>query len=125
MILSTSYPRARRRAARLALLLTVVLSGAAAGCRTHPLADRDEVAEEAIREYVEVGVDSIPELRELVESEDLLIRSRAKRALGRITGQWGSLGDGIHWHRSFDAALNQDRPILLLHLFGRFDEEFC
>lgn len=104
------------------LLATLALSG----CRTHPFADRrDDVAREAIAEYVAAGEESIPELVALAESDHLLVRSRARIAMGKITGQWGSHGDGIQWKRSVADAVGGDRPLLVLHLFGNFDEEFC
>lgn len=38
-------------------------------------------------------------------------------------------GGKISWARSFEAAkfmaIRERKPILLLHLFGRLDEEFC
>lgn len=95
------------------------------GCRGNPLGGRDEVARQAIAEYVKRGEDAIPELVSLTKSNDLLVRARAQDALGKITGQWGSSGDGLVWKRSVAEAINPDKPLLVLHLFGNFDEEFC
>lgn len=75
--------------------------------------------------WVERGVDAIPEVREALKSDDPALRRCAKVALGRITGQWGTDGDGILWKRSLDEAVGRGKPILVLQLFGEFDEEFC
>ncbi|MEM7262067.1 MAG: hypothetical protein AAF488_08755 [Planctomycetota bacterium] len=108
------------------LVLSTLVGLATVGCQTHPFADhRDDVAAEAMREYVERGEEAVPELVSLAESNDLLVRSRAHRTLGKITGQWGSHGDGIYWKRSVEEAKGGDRPLIVLHLFGNFDEEFC
>ncbi len=90
------------------------------------LADQDgAVAAEAIQHFADRGEDALPELRAaLAAAEDPRHRRRIRTALGRITGQWGSDG-GILWKRSLAEATGGDRPILLLQLFGRFDEEFC
>lgn len=112
----------------LAIGLAVGIAGIAVstgGCRTHPLADRESVAREAIEGYVSRGEAALAELEPLLEDEDPRIRQGAKQAVSRITGQWGSLSDGIVWKRSLEEATGHDRPILMLHLFGNFDEEFC
>jgi hypothetical protein len=84
----------------------------------------EETAKEAIRAYVEKGESSLPMLRAALKDEDPAVRRRARTALGRITGQWGSDG-GILWQRSLDEAKSKGKPILVLQLFGKFDEEFC
>ena len=102
-------------------------------CATsHPLASKDAaIADEVVRSYVLRGEDALAELRELSEHEDAAVRARARTAIGRITGQWGADGSGIVWGRDFAAAVEaaeherKDRPLMLLHLFGNFDEEFC
>ena len=43
----------------------------------------------------------------------------------RITGQWGGSLDGLRWRRSVAEATGQGKPILVLHLFGELDKEFC
>lgn len=86
-------------------------------------ADR-EVALQAVAACVEKGVSVLPQLREWSGSDDPRLRLRARMALGRITGQWGAQTDLI-WGRSFEKAKGQGKPILLLHLFGKLDEEFC
>lgn len=43
----------------------------------------------------------------------------------RITGQWGGSLDGLRWRRSVADATGQGKPILVLHLFGELDKEFC
>ncbi len=84
----------------------------------------EATAREALRRCVEQGEDAIPALRELLKQEDPRVRGRARNALGRITGQWGGEG-GILWKRSMKEAAGGDRPLLVLHLFGKLDEEFC
>ena len=112
-----------RRPITLALLVAASLS---LGCQGHPLAtERDEVAKQLIANYVERGAEALNELGALAGSENPLIRARAVEAIGRITGQWGSAADGIIWKRSVDDAINADRPLLVLQLFGKFNEEFC
>ena len=111
---------------RLSVLLTSLGAAALVGCTSHPFEDRrDDVAREAIAAYVERGEVALPELAELAESDDMLVRARARTAIGKITGQWGSRIDGIHWKRSVEEAVNEERPLVVLQLFGNFDEEFC
>ena len=87
----------------------------------------EETAKETIRGLVARGTAAIPDLKKAVDDTDPLVRRRAKTAMGRITGQWG--GDGrLVWKRSLAAAQEANpgkRPILLLQLFGKFDEEHC
>ncbi len=84
----------------------------------------ERTANEAIAQFVARGEAAIPELREGLGDSDPTVRRRARTGLARITGQWGS-SDGIVWKRSMSEAVGKDRPILALHLFGKFDEEFC
>jgi len=107
----------------------IALIGLAASCSSPTPADRlgaldEDVARETVRRFVERGEEALPELRALANHEDSLVRTRAKTALGRITGQWGWDG-GLLWKRSVEEAVGQGKPILVLHLFGKFDEEFC
>ena len=91
----------------------------------HPLAIADsKLGREAIQAYVEKGPAALPELRTLSQSDDPRLRSRAKEALGGITGHWGSQVD-LTWKRSMKEAIGKEKPILLLHLFGNLNEEFC
>jgi len=101
-----------------------ILALAACGQRSGGLKGDEATANEAIRQYVERGEAAIPELKRAAADEDPLVRRRAKRAIGRITGQWGGEA-GIVWKRSIADALGKDRPVILLHLFGEFDKEFC
>lgn len=84
----------------------------------------EATADEAIRALVAEGEDAIPLLREALSHPDPLVRARAKEALGKITGQWGG-GKGLVWKRSLKEAAGGEKPLMVLHLFGRFDEEFC
>jgi hypothetical protein len=84
----------------------------------------EAIAQEAVRGLVERGDASIPELRAALKDPDPRFRRRVRAALGRITGQWGSEGDLV-WERAFDKARNRGKPIVVLQLFGKFDEEFC
>jgi hypothetical protein len=84
----------------------------------------EATAREAIAEFVARGEAALPELKGAATHEDPLVRRRAKTAIGRITGQWGS-DHALRWKRSLDEAKDKGRPILVLQLFGKFDEEFC
>jgi hypothetical protein len=97
--------------------------------------DRDLIAElasdrpePAKTELLKMGSKAIPLLREAMASDSKTLSRRALELMAKITGQWGS-GGGILWKRSFaEASLEAaaaGRPILLMHLFGKFDEEFC
>ena len=70
----------------------------------------------------------LPKLREWAGDPDPRLKMRARTALGRITGQWASQTDVI-WKRSMaEAKLESSvtgKPILMLHLFGNLNEEFC
>lgn len=91
----------------------------------HPLASADQkMGREAILAYVKKGREALPELRQLSQSVDPRVSSRAKEAIGGITGHWGSQVDLI-WKRSLKEATGQGKPILLLQLFGNLNEEFC
>lgn len=91
----------------------------------HPLADRNpQLGREAVAGYLARGAEALPELRDCLKHTDPLVRARAKEALGGITGHWGSEVD-VLWRRSLKDATGQGKPILLLHLFGKLDEEFC
>jgi len=110
-----------KRTVPLVLLLAL-------GCSRPTAIDRlaadEATAREAIAEFANRGEAALPELRTAAASEDPLVRRRAKTAIGRITGQWGS-DRGLVWKRSVEEATGQAKPILVLHLFGKFDEEFC
>jgi hypothetical protein len=84
----------------------------------------DATAKLAGAQLVSMGEDVIPELRALTKDPDPKIQARAREVLGYITGQWGG-GEGIVWKKSVNAAKNQTKPIMVLHLFGKFDEEIC
>lgn len=86
-------------------------------------ADR-EVAQQAIAACVAKGADVLPVLRKWSASDDPRMRVRARSAIGQLTGQWGSQTDLV-WGRSFEGAKGKGKPILLLQLFGKLDEEFC
>ncbi len=109
---------------RLALLATFLTACSVPTVRERLASPDDAVGREAVREYVARGEAAIPELRQALEDDGELARARAGSALGSITGQWCSDGSLV-WRRSLEEALWQDRPILVLQLFGRFDEEFC
>ena len=106
----------------------VVLVLLALGCSPPSAIDRlsgdEATAREAIVALVQRGDAALPELRNAAAHEDPLVRRRAKTAIGRITGQWGS-DTGLHWKRSLGEATGKGKPVMVLHLFGKFDEEFC
>jgi len=91
--------------------------------------DDPERAAAAAETFIARGEAAIPELREALKDSDAKYRRRVRGVLSKLTGQWGADGTGIVWSRSFDAAVAEarrlDRPILVLNLFGRFDQEFC
>jgi hypothetical protein len=84
----------------------------------------DATAKIASAQLIDLGESVLPELRALEADSDPKIQARAREVLGHITGQWGG-GEGILWKRSVNVAKNQVKPLLVLHLFGRFDEELC
>ncbi len=91
--------------------------------------DDPERAAAAAEAYLARGEAAIPELREALKDPDARTRKRVRGVLSKLSGQWGSDGDGILWKTSFDAAMaearRRDLPILVLNLFGRFDQELC
>ena len=93
-----------------------------------PLASADDaIASQARSIFLEKGAESLPELRKHSRSDNPRLRARANDLLGKITGQYGSAVDLI-WNRSLAEAVKAsqgEKPILFLHLFGKFDEEFC
>ncbi|GHC67255.1 hypothetical protein [Roseibacillus persicicus] len=102
----------------LALALTVF-------AEENPLASADSaIARQAIASAIKKGPAVLPELRTYGKSDDPRLRVRANEAIGGITGQYGSEVDLI-WKRSVKEAINPTKPLLVLHLFGNFDEEFC
>ena len=86
------------------------------------------IASAGIDSCVSQGKAMLPKLRKWAGDEDPRLKARARTALGRITGQWGSQTDVI-WKRSLAKAIEESKatgkPILMLHLFGKLDEEFC
>ena len=87
--------------------------------------DDPAIAREAARTWAMRGKSALPDLRHLIAtSPSPVVRKRAKDAIGRITGNWGSQVDLV-WERSLEGAVNRGKPILLLQLFGKLDEEFC
>ncbi len=85
-----------------------------------------EGAKEAIQQLVNLGETALPKLRAAAGTDPVFLK-RVKTVISRITGQWGSDGRLI-WKRSMEEARKSNvkgRPILVLQLFGKFDEEFC
>ncbi len=83
-----------------------------------------EVARTAVREWAAKGTDAVPELRKGLASDSMKVQHHSRQALSKICGQWG--GDGrLMWKRSVEEAKGGDKPLMVLHLFGEFDEEFC
>ncbi len=110
-----------RTSAALLLVLACACSRPSAIDR---LGADEATAREAIAEFANRGEAALPELRAAAAHEDPLVRRRAKTAIGRITGQWGS-DRGLVWKRSLDEATGRGKPVMVLQLFGKFDEEFC
>ena len=109
---------------RLALLVLFATLGCSRPTAIDRLGADEATAREAISELANKGEAAMADLRKAAQDEDPLVRRRAKTAIGRITGQWGS-ECGLRWKRSLEEAVGGDRPILVLQLFGKFDEEFC
>jgi hypothetical protein len=114
----------------IALLLLLGCSSPAVPTPLEQLrSDDPERARAAAETLVAQGRKVIPALRGALTDPDLRLRRRVRAVLARLTGQWGSDGTGIFWHRSFEEAVAEakrlDKPILCLNLFGNFDEEFC
>ncbi len=86
------------------------------------------IANAAIESCVSDSEKMLPRLREWAGDVDPRLKVRARTALGRITGQWASQTDVI-WKLSMKEALVESKktgkPILMLHLFGKLNEEFC
>ena len=112
----------------LTIFSFIAIATFAFGADEIPLASADEaIASQARAIYFEKGADALPELREHTRSDDPRLRARANEVIGTITGQYGSAVDLI-WNRSLTDAVTAakgEKPILFLHLFGKFDEEFC
>ena len=87
-----------------------------------------QIANAAIDSCASAPKALLPILREWAGDSDPRLKVRARTALGKITGQWASQTDVI-WNLSMKEALAESsqtgKPILMLHLFGNFNEEFC
>lgn len=60
----------------------------------------------------------------LVMAQEPIDKERMN-SLAKVTGQWGGGLSGLIWKRSVEDAVNAQKPLVVLHLFGRLDEEFC
>ncbi len=118
------------KTATLVFTFTAIVSGSMASEKIHDgLASNDDaLVRQAIADAAAKGPEFLPTLREWAKSDDPRLNLRARTCIGRITGHWGSETDLV-WQRSFDdavkLAMEQNRPIMLLQLFGKLDEEFC
>jgi hypothetical protein len=106
------------------LIPLVALVSACSASSPDPLKGDEATAKEAIAQFVSRGEAAIPELKARIKDEDPVARKRVKTALARITGQWGWDG-GVVWERDFAKALAKGKPVMVLQLFGKLDEEFC
>ena len=86
------------------------------------------IANAAIETCINNQKEMLPQLRKWATDNDPRLKLRARTALGRITGQFASQTD-LMWELDFDQAVAKakqaKKPILLLHLFGKLNEEFC
>jgi len=86
------------------------------------------LAQSAIDTCVAKGKEMLPQLRTWATDDDPRLKLRARTALGRITGQYAAQTDLI-WELDFEKAVEkakkEKKPILMLHLFGKLNEEFC
>lgn len=117
-------------------LLLLLFIGSSLGLLAEPVAEikaglsnvDSAIANAAIDSCVSDAKTMLPKLREWAGDPDPRLKVRARTALGRITGQWASQTDVI-WKLSMADALVESKktgkPILMLHLFGRLNEEFC
>ena len=110
------------------LVLSFVVSAKGSELKDDLASSDPAVVRSAIDICKEKGTALLPDLRKWAGSEDARLRLSAKRALGAITGQWGSQTDLI-WERDFKSAVKkaakQKKPIMVLQLFGDLDAEFC
>ena len=95
-----------------------------------------DLAGEAVGACAVKGEAFLPILRKWASSDDPRLRLRARSAIGRVTGQWGSQTNLV-WRKSFKDAVSEaqkimkndpkgvGKPIMLLQLFGKLDREFC
>lgn len=115
--------------------LCLALLGLSLACTTesHPAPSPEPFAEfrgrpadveAAVAAWASRGEEALPELREGLASDSVSVQTGCRRAMALITGQWGGAG-GLVWKRSVEEAKGGDRPLMVLHLFGQFDEEFC
>jgi len=85
-------------------------------------------AREAVNLCVSKGKEMLPMLQRWTLADSIKLRMRAKDAIGKITGQWGSHTDLI-WHTNIETAQKEakklNKPLLVLQLFGNLNEEFC
>ena len=82
------------------------------------------VARTAVSEWVDKGQGAIPTLQLGLQEDSAKVKRYCTEALAKITGQWG-WDDGLLWQRDVAMAGKLDKPLMVLHLFGNFDEEFC
>ena len=80
--------------------------------------------EEAVLTWAGKGEAAIPELKKGLADDSSNVKLGCRRALALITGQWG-WDDGLMWERDIETAKKAGKPIMVLQLFGKFDEEFC
>jgi hypothetical protein len=111
------------------LLLSLAGLGACAPTAAEPAAfaefrGRPSEIEAAVSAWAAKGEAALPELKAGLESDSVSVQTGCRRAMALITGQWGGKG-GLVWKRSVKEAQGGDKPLMVLHLFGQFDEEFC
>lgn len=125
-----------------ALVLGLSFTGMAETATTHKklldglMAADPALANEAVAACAAKGTAFLPQLRKWAANDDPRLRLRARSAIGRVTGQWGSQTDLV-WGRDFKQATAQasalakknpdamGKPIMLLHLFGSLNKEYC
>ena len=87
-----------------------------------------KIVSSALDTCTSMGKHVLPQLRQWAIDPDPRLKTNARTAIGRITGQWASQTNLI-WHRDFKKAQAQakkeNKPLMVLHLFGKLDEEFC
>ena len=115
----------------LIICFTIILIATAttiADIKTDLMNHDASIANAAVETCINNAEDMLPQLRKWATDNDPRLKLRARTALGRITGQFASQTD-LMWELDFEQAVAKakqaNKPILLLHLFGKLNEEFC
>ncbi|BBM83860.1 hypothetical protein [Candidatus Uabimicrobium amorphum] len=89
--------------------------------------------ESAILELRSMGNDGLQLLLQKYQELPLVLRTQKQQQIfdiiDRVAGQKHAVFSGLYWYTDIDTAkkvaAQQNKPLLLLRLLGRLDEEFC